>query len=81
MGAGASFAAAAKIAICSEKQRLTEELREAVHHLMRLHDEQGRSLANGGDGLQRFDLALRLARKKRDAARTHYELHLLTHGC
>ena len=69
------------LSICFEKQQLGNALVEAVRHVMALQDQELASLAAGNNGMERFALALELARKKRDRARQRLDNHTRTHGC
>gem|GEM_PF-3350694 len=67
--------------ICAEKKRLARQYIEALHQVMELQDQQLAALTRGGQGLQRFELALGLARQRRDRAKRLYVVHLTAHGC
>ena len=69
-----------KPAICAEKQRLTDALLKATRDVVALHDREMVELVRGEIGLDRFDLALTLARKRRDAAKRALVLHNEEHG-
>ena len=66
---------------CAEKLNLFRAFIEAVHDIMVLQDRQLAARISGLDGLDRFDLAIKHARRKREKARKLYLIHLLTHGC
>jgi hypothetical protein len=68
-------------AICVEKQRLSQAFLAAVHEVTNLQSKNFESLTSGGTVIDRFDLAIRHARKKRNEAKRAYELHLRQHGC
>lgn len=68
-------------AICAEKKRLTDVFIEAVHKLMEFEDAEVSALTSGSDRLEAYDSALRHARKRRDAAKRLYVLHVRSHGC
>ena len=70
-----------KPGICAEKKRLGETLLEALHEVMALQDREMAAVAASGEGLARYDLALRLARSRRDNARGLYLAHIGVHGC
>lgn len=70
-----------KVSICADKQKLGNALIEAIRDVMDLQDQELASFVNGGDGLERFQLALKQARRKREFAKKRYLLHLRTHGC
>ena len=71
----------AKAAICSEKQRLSDSLVARIRDVMVLHDWECASLKEGRGGLDRFDVALKLARIRRDDAKRLYLIHVWAHGC
>jgi hypothetical protein len=48
---------------------------------MALQDREMVELVAHGTGLQRFDMALYLARSKRDKAKILYLMHLREHAC
>ena len=69
--------------ICKEKQRLSDAIVDASSKLLQLHDDEMAGLLAGrtGDDYGRFDIALRLARIRRDDAKWAFVLHIRTHGC
>lgn len=67
--------------ICSEKRRLTNALYESVHKLVTLHAQQAAHLVNAGDPLDRFDLAIGLARRREADALRALARHLREHHC
>jgi hypothetical protein len=77
----ASRAISPKAFICAEKLHLSDLYIEAVREIMQLEDAEISAVINGGVGLERFDLALRVAREKRDRAKLAFTLHLQQHGC
>lgn len=76
-----SQAAHPKLEICAHTQRLGEAFIRAVREVMQLQDLEIAAVRNDGEGLARFDLALRVARTRRDAAKQAYLLHIQQHGC
>ena len=66
---------------CEEKQRLASIFIDAVRDVMALQDREMVELVARGTGLQRFDMALHLARSKRDKAKVLYLMHLREHAC
>ena len=70
-----------KAGICAEKRRLTDTLLYAVRELQALHDREIEHIVSGGNGLDRLDLALKLARKRRDQAKGALLLHVGWHCC
>ena len=73
--------ATAKGKVCPEKKELAEALTLAIHDVLSLQDSQLGALARGDEGLDRFELAIRRARQKRDRAKRLYILHVRVHGC
>lgn len=71
----------AKLSLCAAKQQLSDAYVAAVHDVLRLQIQLMSHFAAGGDGLDRFDLALQAARMKRESAKHRYLLHLSIHGC
>lgn len=67
--------------ICPDKQRLSDELLEAVNAVAELQARQTRNVIESGEGLPRFNLALEAARAKWETAREAYLAHVLEHGC
>ena len=70
-----------KPSICPQKMQLTTAFMEAVRHVMSLQNRELSAVATGNDGLERFDLAIELARRNRDQARQLYDDHIREHGC
>ena len=73
--------AVAKEKICREKAELADALTAAIHDVFELQNQQLASLAEGRSGLDRFELAIKRARQKRDRAKQLYILHVRAHGC
>ncbi|HLK47462.1 MAG TPA: hypothetical protein VKT49_04970 [Bryobacteraceae bacterium] len=71
----------AKAQLCPEKLRLARVLVAAIRDLMLLHERELASLAEGGEGLQRFGMAINRARAKRDDAKRRYLDHVVAHEC
>lgn len=69
-----------KPSICPEKQQLSDSFVEAVRDVMALQDEHLAAHA-AGSALDRFPVAIQLARMKRDRARELYDMHVRAHGC
>lgn len=72
-----------KSSACSERLRLEGAFLQATRDLQGLHDNEITELLNRviGPGRGRYDLAIKLARKRLDSARRAYLLHLQMHGC
>ena len=70
-----------KTGICPEKQRLTSLYLAAIEEVTRLEGAQVHVLAGGGDGLDRFELALKAARRNRAKAKRLLAEHLGGHLC
>jgi hypothetical protein len=69
------------ISTCPEKQRLSNEFVAAVGEVMSLQSKEMQMVAHRGSGIERFELALDAARRKRDRAKREYRQHLESHGC
>src|ERR1017187_1201154 len=54
---------------CEEHDRLLERFGEAVHELLRLHEQQYRAIVEGDENTQRFDLLIHMASEKKQAAK------------
>ena len=72
---------APKPAICVEKERLSQQLYNALTAVTFLQNAEATDLIHGGDGLPRMDLALAAARERWGKARLAYAAHLQEHGC
>jgi len=68
------------VAFCSEKKALADLFVEATRDLVALHHAEAEALTQGAT-LDRFDLALKLAREKKDEIKLAYQLHVRKHGC
>ena len=68
-------------AYCAEKVRLLDAYLAAMHEVLMLQDQELAEFASGGEGLDRFDLALQVARRKRDTAKTACMEHVAEHRC
>jgi len=66
---------------CGERKRLLDAYLAAMHEVLTLQDQELVAFARVGEGLDRFDLALELARGKRDAAKKACMQHIEAHGC
>ena len=66
---------------CAEKARLSDAYLAAMHEVLTLQDQELAEFANGGEGLDQFDIALKAARRKRDAAKTACMEHISVHRC
>ena len=69
--------------LCKEKLRLTEAIIYSVRQIQSLHDSEIADLVAGrvGNDRGRFDIAIKLARRRWDEARRAYARHLREHGC
>ena len=67
-------------AICTDKQRLSDEVLDALSALTTLHAGQASDLIKGGSGLPRLDIALNAARGKWERAKQVYKMHVREHG-
>ncbi|HLK49057.1 MAG TPA: hypothetical protein VKT49_13030 [Bryobacteraceae bacterium] len=70
-----------KTAICAEQQRLSRAFLDAVQQVTELQSRNVDALTTAGAGMERFELAIRQARKRRDEAKRAYARHLREHGC
>ena len=75
------MATSPKPAVCSEQRRLSELYLQAVQEIMQLEQAEIEAVMSSSGGLDRFHLALEVARKKRDEAKLAYMLHIQGHGC
>ena len=71
----------AKPSICAEKRQLGSAFVEAIHNVMELQNQELAARIAGRDGLDRFQLAIALARLRRDQLKKLYLLHVQSHGC
>lgn len=67
--------------VCAEKRRLLATYEDAVREVMALQSEHIAALADSGEGLQTFDVAISQAREKKEHPKELYQLHIRTHGC
>ena len=69
--------------VCAEKHRLTEAIIYAARQIQSLHDSEIADLVAGRTSPDRgrFDIAIKLARKRSDEARRAYTKHVRIHGC
>ena len=65
---------------CMEKKRLMDAYFAATHEVLTLQDRELAETPKGGD-VRGFDLALKLARSNRDAAKAACKEHIAEHGC
>ena len=72
---------APQFAFCAEKKRLLDVYLSASHDVLDLQAQEAEEIAKGGEGLERFDLALQEARRQRDAAVRACMSHIAEHGC
>jgi hypothetical protein len=68
------------VAFCRQKKRLADLFVEAAREIISLQHAETQAIL-GGANLERFDLALRLARQKKDEIKLAYQLHVGKHGC
>jgi hypothetical protein len=66
---------------CPERDRLGEAYLDAVRTLNELLHAQAESLIAGRGNLERFDLAITVARDRRNQAKLAYAAHVQAHGC
>jgi hypothetical protein len=66
--------------VCPEREHLSDLYVEAVRDIVSLLDYEVKAIA-GGASLDRVDLALELARTKKNKIKQAYLLHVHVHGC
>jgi hypothetical protein len=72
---------APKLWFCREKQRLTDQLLEAIHELTVLHDHQAQSVIDSDLDFPSFDILLHLAQEKKNDAKYAWIEHVELHRC
>lgn len=72
---------APKSSFCAEKERLLDAYVAVGHHGFNLQDREVKEVAKRGEGSDTFDLALKEARRRRDASKTACIVRLSGHGC
>jgi hypothetical protein len=65
---------------CVEKWRLSDAFLEAARDIVRLQNAESKAVAEG-TSLERFELAVNIARERKDAAKLAYMLRVQSHGC
>ena len=68
------------VAFCRQKKRLADLFVEAAREIINLQRAETQALLAGAN-VERFDLALKLAREKKDTIKLAYQLHVRKHGC
>jgi hypothetical protein len=66
---------------CEERRRLEEVYIDAIRNLNKLVEAQAESLIAGKGKLDRFDMAITVARERREQAMLAYRAHLESHRC
>ena len=66
---------------CEEAKELLSAFGEEVQDLVRLHEEQFRSILDGDLDSTRFDDLIHMANERKQEAKYAYLNHLDTHGC
>lgn len=69
-----------QVGFCEEKELLEKQFTAAVRDLMELHKAEIETLMHGTNS-QRFDLAVKLAQRRRQEAKRRLLAHLDTHHC
>ena len=69
-----------KPSICEERQRLTDAIHQAIQEVLTIHNEEIAALTKG-KRLQRSDIALNRALRKREDAKMVHQRHLEKHRC
>ena len=64
---------------CAEKDRLLDAYLAAYHDLGKLQNQE--EVARSGESLAQFNLALKVARMRRDEAKKTCMEHIAKHGC
>lgn len=77
----ASLAAQPLSGVCIERRNLGAAYLNAVHDLNELLEAQAMALVEGQPKLERFDLALTVARERRDRTKLAWASHVQAHGC
>lgn len=66
---------------CEEAKHLLDAFGEAVHALVRLHEEQFQSILGGDLDSTRFDDLIHMANETKQDAKYAYLRHLEAHAC
>lgn len=77
----ASQALDPRATVCSRRRVLGEAYLEALRSLHELDNSQALALIEKGSGLDRLEMALAHARRRRGAAMRALEEHIQAHGC
>lgn len=67
--------------ICREKQRLSDEMVEALRVLTGLQNDQTTDLIQGGAGLPHIEAAIQRARSQWERSKNAYKAHMREHAC
>lgn len=67
--------------VCQQKSHLCQAFVHAVQQVSKLQSKNIEILMSRGSGMDRFELALQQARRRRDEAKRAYERHLREHCC
>ena len=65
---------------CPERKLLSDLFVEAARDIVTLLYAEATALTQGA-GVERFDVALARARRKKDTIKLAYQLHVQVHGC
>ena len=71
----------AKVKICNKRERLSQQLLDAVSAIATLQTQQSANLISGGEGLPRVEVAIEAARKGWEGAGDAYISHIMEHEC
>jgi hypothetical protein len=71
----------AKIGLCSEKQRLMDELLGTIRELLLTQEQQLKAVIGKDPDFARFDILLEMANSRKRAAKYAYMNHVETHEC
>lgn len=66
---------------CHTARQLLEAFGDAVHEVMKLHEQQFQCVLGGDSSANRFDLLIHEANERKQQAKYTYMAHLETHGC
>ena len=70
-----------QIWFCEEKNRLLNELLQAIRELTTLQNQQTRAVIDGDRDFARFDVLLHVAQEKKEAAKYAWMAHVEKHHC
>lgn len=71
----------AKLETCLDKQRLLEDLAQAIRELLQIQQQQFEAVIGKDPDFARFDILLEMASSTKRRAKYAYIKHVETHGC